>query len=217
MVVDHAAGLHEGIGGGGADKLPAAFFELFGEAGRSGGDGEGGESCPGEFFGALVRGGNELPEELVEAACFLNKLAGTLGVVDGGFDFAAVAHDASVGEEAANVFVVKAGHFLEVKVGEGGAEVLALAKDSQPAETGLESFEDYFLKEQVVVVDGLGPLVVMIMPIVIKRIAPPAAGQLVRTVFESVWKFLRNAFTQLLLFPPRQALQLEQERERFPW
>ena len=195
MVVDHAAGLHEGVGGGGADEFPASLLELFGETGGGGGNGEGGEGRFGEFLRSLGCGRNKLPKELVEAASFFNQFAGALGVVDGGFDLAPVTDDAGIGDEAGDVFVVKISHFLEVEIGEGGAEVFALAKDGQPAETGLEAFENDFLEEKMIVVDWLGPLVVMIMPIVIKRIAPLTAGQLVRTIFKSVWKLSGNDYS----------------------
>lgn len=40
VVVDEAHGLHEGVGGGGADEGPAAFFEVLAEGGGLGGGGE---------------------------------------------------------------------------------------------------------------------------------------------------------------------------------
>lgn len=97
VVVDHAAGLHEGVGGGGANEFPAALLEFFGEARGGRGDGKSREARFGEFFRPLVCWGDELPEEFVEAADFFNEFASALCVVDGCFNFAAMADNAGVG------------------------------------------------------------------------------------------------------------------------
>lgn len=112
---------------------------------------------------------------------------GAVGVVDGGEDFAAVADDAGVEDEAFDVGVVEFCDFVEVEVGEGGAEVFAFAEDGEPGEAGLESFEADFFVEAEIVGDSPAPFLVVVFDILFVVAAPPAAGEAVGTGDEAVF------------------------------
>src|SRR6185503_5878367 len=86
-----------------------------------------------------------------QAALLLDQLERALGVVQRRLDLAAVAHDALVLQEPLDVALPEARHALEVEVGEGGAEVLALPEDRDPRESGLEPLQADLLVEAPVV------------------------------------------------------------------
>ena len=56
-----------------------------------------------------------------------------LGVVDGGLDFAAVADDACVGEQAGDVGFAKGGDGGDVELGIGSLKGGAFVEDGRPA------------------------------------------------------------------------------------
>ena len=174
VVVDEAHGLHEGVGGGGADEGPAASFEVLTEGDGLGGGGEG--SCLGPSDGGFAAGGLESEEVGVEGFELGEEVEGAVGVVDGGKDFAAMANDAGIEDEAFDVDFVKLGNFVEVEVGKGGTEVFAFAKDGEPGESGLESFEADFFEEADVVGHSPAPFLVVVSEIFGIVSAPPAAG-----------------------------------------
>src|SRR5690606_17547776 len=106
---------------------------------------------------------------------------GAASIVDHGFDLAAVADDALVGEEALDVACGEPRDAVEIEVVEGGAEVLALGEDRAPAEARLKSLEAELLEQATVVAHGVAPFVVVIGDVLRRGAAPPAALQAVGT------------------------------------
>lgn len=56
-----------------------------------------------------------------------------LGVVDGGFNFTAMANDARIAKETLNILIVILCDFWDVEAIKSGAEVFAFAQDGDPA------------------------------------------------------------------------------------
>src|SRR5207237_10376317 len=84
--------------------------------------------------------------------------------------------DAGIRHEARNVGVPELRHLRVLEIGKGGAEVLALAQDRQPAEPRHEALQAELLEQPAVVLDRTAPLLVVVGEIDRVRGAPPAAG-----------------------------------------
>ena len=104
------------------------------------------------------------------------------GVVEDRFDLAAVADDAGVGEEPGDVVRAEAAQGFGVEVGEGAAEVLALAQDGQPGQAGLEALEAELLEQVAVVRRRPAPLLVVVGRVERVVAAPAAADVAVGTL-----------------------------------
>ena len=107
-------------------------------------------------------GGLEAPDEVDEAALVAQGDGGP-GVGDGRLDLAAVADDAGVAEQPLDVGVGVGRDDVGVEVGEGGAEVRALAQDRRPRQAGLEALEADPLVEAALVADRHAPLGVVVV------------------------------------------------------
>ena len=174
VVVDNARGLHEGVAGGGADKTPALLAQCLAECCRFGRCGHRRERAVVDGCRPILWLRLERPEEGRQAAVRIDGAEGGAGVVDGGFDLAAMAHDACVAEESLDIGGPKARHNLEVKPAERGPEVLPLAQDRQPRQPGLEPLEAHLLVQAHVVGNRQTPLGVVIRLVVVVALAPPA-------------------------------------------
>src|SRR5689334_8428210 len=97
--------------------------------------------------GEFMRAGLEAPEVRSQRACLPDQLAGTLRVVDHGFDLAAVAHDARIGKQVRDVPFVEVRDLAEVKALERPAKVLPFVEDRAPAQPRLESLEADLLEQ----------------------------------------------------------------------
>lgn len=172
MVVDEAHRLHESVASGRTHEGPAALFEVLAESGGFVGFGE--FAGPGECEGGFSRGGFELEEVGVQGVEFCEEIEGTVGVVDGGEDFPAMADDAGVENEAFDVGVIEVGNLIEIKIGKGSAEIFAFAEDGEPGEPGLKSFEADFFEEAEVIGDSPTPLIVVVTKVIFIIAAPPA-------------------------------------------
>ena len=132
VVVDDAAGLHEGVADGRTDEAEAESLQFAVE--RAGGVGLGGHVGrrlpPGRRFGVG-------PDDLRERAVLGVERQGGGGVGDRGVDFASVADDAGVGQQGFAVGVGGCGDSLEVPVPEGVAVAVAAGEDRAPGEAGL--------------------------------------------------------------------------------
>src|SRR5690606_22748812 len=117
------------------------------------------------------------PKERRQGAFAFDERLGAASIVDHGFDLAAVADDALVGEEALDVACGEPRDAVEIEVVEGGAEVLALGEDRAPAEARLKSLEAELLEQATVVAHGVAPFVVVIGDVLRRGAAPPAALQ----------------------------------------
>ncbi len=105
----------------------------------------------------------------------INGFDGPFRIGDRRFDLASVSHDASICEEAVDIRVVVGSHNVEVESIERRPEVLPLAKDGQPAQTGLEALQTDLLEEPLVIELGEPPLGVVIDLVVGIPNTPPAA------------------------------------------
>ena len=96
MIVDHADGLHEGVANGAADKLEAAFLEIFAH-------GLGFASLVGHFLDGLpsvLLGlmANKFPNVSIKSAKLVLNGQKCFGVLYGGIDLKGVSNDTRVGE-----------------------------------------------------------------------------------------------------------------------
>jgi len=126
------------------------------------------------------------PDVAVQGAELVDDLDCAGGIVDGGVDLPAVADDAGVAEQAVDVGRPEPGDDPGVEVGEGAPEVVALAQDRQPRQTGLEALEADLLEQPVIVMDVPSPLVIVVGDVVGILPRPPAAGPAVRADDEAV-------------------------------
>jgi hypothetical protein len=94
------------------------------------------------------------PEIGGKRAELLGHLDGAARIVDGRDDLAAVTDDALVGHQPLDVGLVKAGDLVEIKPGEGGTEILALAQDREPGQARLEAFEADLFEQRMSSVTG---------------------------------------------------------------
>src|SRR5450830_122640 len=179
VVVDQAHGLHEGVHGGGADKTPAAFLQVFGQGHRFGRSGQALQAQRGDAVGAAAGGGLEAPEVGRQAAELVAQRLGTAGIVEGGGDLAAVPHDARVEQQAGDVGFAQGGHAVDVKTLESLAKALALVQDGQPAQAGLKALQADLLEQPGVVVHRKAPFRVVVALVFGGGPAPHAAQGLV--------------------------------------
>ncbi|MET3758526.1 hypothetical protein ABID08_005908 [Rhizobium binae] len=84
-------------------------------------------------------------------------------VVDDSIDFAAMADDALVLQESLDVGTIELRDTVEIESTEGRPEVLALGKDSSPAQARLKAFEAEFFEKAKIVGDRKAPFGVMVM------------------------------------------------------
>lgn len=117
VVVDHAAGLHEGVADGAADELEAEFGEELAHA-----VGEGCARGDGADVGDVVVDGGVIddgPEGVREGGAAVEEGEVGAGVGDGGVDLEAIADDAGVDEELFDFGRGVAGHARGIEVVEG--------------------------------------------------------------------------------------------------
>lgn len=185
VVINEAHGLHEGVAGGGPNEGPAPLFEVLAEGGRFLGFSE----LHGLFEGECTFAGLGLEtlKVAMEILEFGEKLKRAVGVIDGGENFAPMADDPDVENEAFDVGVVEFCDFVEVKVGEAGPEVFAFAENGEPGETGLKSFEADLFEEAEIIAASPAPFFVVVAEVFFIIAAPPAAGFSVRAGDEAVF------------------------------
>ena len=79
-----------------------------------------------------------------------------------------------VAEQPLDVRRTELGDGVDVELGERTPEVLTLAQDRQPRQTGLEALEAQLLEQPGVVGDAAAPLVVVVVDVQRVVAAPPA-------------------------------------------
>lgn len=107
-------------------------------------------------------------------------------VADGGLDLSAVTHDPHVAEQPLHVARSEARHDAGIETGEGNAEVLALAQDRDPCETGLETLEADLLEQAHIVGDRTRPFAVVVVDVQRIVAGPPAPRSAVTSDTEPV-------------------------------
>jgi hypothetical protein len=99
----------------------------------------------------VLRSGSELPEQVAERLAPRSQRADGAGIVDRGFDLAAVADDPGVIQQPRDVRRAEGGDRLDLEVGEGPPEAVSLAQDREPGEARLESLQGEQLEQGAIV------------------------------------------------------------------
>src|SRR5204862_2057878 len=167
VVVDHAHCLHERVDGRWADERPTALAQVFAHCDRLFRIGQlhelGPVHAPAPWLWL------EPPDISREAAELIDQLSKPARVVDRRLDLRPVANDARVAHQPFDVTRRESRDGGRIEAGERGAEVLTLAQDRQPAETGHEAFEADLLEEAAVVGHGPAPLRVVVRAVEVIR------------------------------------------------
>lgn len=87
--------------------------------------------------------------------------------------------DSGVLKQAIDVAWTEPGHGVEVEAAKRAAEPLALAKNDEPAQPGLESFEADLLEEPAPVTYGHSPFAVVVAAVERIAVTPEAADDAV--------------------------------------
>lgn len=172
VVVDESHRLHERVHGGRPDEPEAAGLEITGERARFHGRGRDRGATPGRGSG----GWREAPHVRGEGAQLLLDREHLACIHDRRLDLAAVSDDARVSEKTAHVPRAVARHTSGIEARERDAEAWSLAKDREPRQPRLESFEGELLVETAVVDDRQSPFGVMVRAIARVGIRPPASS-----------------------------------------
>ena len=131
-------------------------------------------------FGRSEAGGSNDHDERRQRPFRLDELQAAAGVVDRRLDLPSMPHDRRVAEQTLDVTLAEACDPRGVEPVERAAKPVALAKDRQPRETGLEPLEADLLEQPDVVDDRSPPLVVVVRAVLGGVTgSPPAAGETV--------------------------------------
>src|SRR5262249_41456497 len=178
MVVDHARRLHEGIDDARADELEATPRELLGHRSRD------------RRFRRHLRGGaeaidlgpaaDEIPKQPREARTLFHCTEIRARGENRALDLHAIADDARILHQLLDLLRRVARDLLGLEAVEGAAEILALAQDSDPGQSGLEAVEDELLIERAVVVFGHAPFLVVIGDVERVLLGPGTAFEAIR-------------------------------------
>ena len=125
VVIDHAGGLHESIGDGGAAKGETGLFQCLGHGLRGCGFGRYLACGKAVLLGAAV---HERPQEGRESGPLFDGEV-SAGAFDGAFDLATVAHYSGVVQQASHLGFPPARHDFRAEIGKGQAEIVALFQD----------------------------------------------------------------------------------------
>src|SRR3977135_439547 len=113
----------------------SSSFDILIESGRGRGTGGGLEIV--DLRGAV----DEIPQEFREAGAVFHDLQVGFGAVDRALDLGAIADDAGIVHQRLNFFGRVARDLLRLKIVERLSEILALAQDRDPRQSGLETVE----------------------------------------------------------------------------
>ena len=177
VVIDETHGLHERVHGGWTDEAEATRLEILGHSnGFAGGR---------DKFGGWIESAGAIRSELLNVVIqrveLPEEIDSSLGIVDGGHDFAAVSDDAGIGEQALNIAFIEGGNGVDIEVSKRSTKVVSLAKDGEPRQPRLEAFKAHLFEQASVVGDVLSPLGVVIVGVQRIIAAPPAANQPIGT------------------------------------
>ena len=186
VIFNQAHSLHEGIARGGADKRPAAYFEILAKSDGFGGGREG--LCLGPGDRRLPWPGLKLHKIGIEIAKLAEKIESAVGVVDGGEDLAAMADDAGVKNEAFDVGVAKLRNLIKIEVGKGRAEIVTLTKDGEPRKSGLKSLKAHFFEEAKIISHSPAPFRVVVANVLFIVTTPPTTNFTIDTSQETIFR-----------------------------
>ncbi len=135
MIVDQPHSLHEGIHRGGTDEFPAQLFQILRQSKRF-------RRGRGSLrFRKLLHVGFVTPDESCQRAFPFDEFPGQSRIVDDRLDLATVANNPFVLEQTREVALGVACYPIEIEIMKGGAEVVALAQDGAPAQSGLKTLQ----------------------------------------------------------------------------
>ena len=160
MVIHQAQGLQVGVHDRGPHEGEAPLLERLAQG--LGLRGHGRNLRQGARMVHLRRPAHEGPQEGVEAAEFLLHRQEGAGVLPGGEDLQAVAHDSRILEGGLQLGVGHGGDFDGVEPEEDPPVGLPLPEDGDPAEPGLGAFQHQLLEEAPVIVLGDAPFLVVV-------------------------------------------------------
>lgn len=145
MIIDQPHCLHEGIHRGWSDEFPALPFEVLrqGERFRRG-------RCSLRFC-KLLRVGLVTPDEGCQRTFQFDEFLSSLRIVDDCLDLAAMTDDAFLLEQTIEVVLGEARYPVEIEIMKRCSEVLALAEDGAPAQSGLKTLQAQFLKQAMII------------------------------------------------------------------
>src|SRR5690606_6871528 len=119
--------------------------------------------------------GDELPQELGEAAAFPLHREEPLRIVDGALDLQAVADDPRILQQGLEAALLHSRYAIGLEAVEDLPVALPLAQDGDPGEARLRSFEDQELEQALVVAHRHAPLLVVVGDVERIRAAPGAS------------------------------------------
>jgi hypothetical protein len=175
VIVDHAAGLHEGVADRGADEVEALLAQRLGHGfafrrlGRH----------LLQAFGIALQGlaADELPKPGGEGALAPDNPQIRLRVLHAGGDLGPVAHQALVLHQLGLPGGRVAGDLDRIETVIGLAIVLALAQHGDPGEACLAAFQNQKLEQGAIVAQFDAPFAIVIVDIE-RIVAQPAAARL---------------------------------------
>ncbi len=170
VIVHETGRLHERIDRRRADEAESAPLELFRERRRFRAHRRQLRERPKTLRSGR---GSESPDEVGQPLVELERRD---GISDRGLDLPAVADDPGVPEQPLHVALVERGDAFDREPGERTPKVLALAKNRQPREAGLEALQREQFEQRVVPALLSTPLVVVVGAIERVVTGPAAAG-----------------------------------------
>jgi hypothetical protein len=105
---------------------------------------------------------NKAPDAAGKAAKLFLDFNEGQGIGDGGFDFKAITDDAFILHKTFHIFCVHLAHFANIKILKSFPVILPALEDCGPAQTCLGPFENQEFKQDLIVMNGLTPLLIMI-------------------------------------------------------
>src|SRR5689334_15193003 len=144
MIVNHPNRLHEGVADGRTDKCKPAFAKVPAHVIR--------HWRTGRYFlerSERILDGHsmyKLPDIRVKCAIFLLHVQESTGVVNGGVDLEAIAHDTRICQQTRNILLGIASDHGHVELVERLAVVVTFGKNRIPTQASLRALQDQEFK-----------------------------------------------------------------------
>ena len=118
------------------------------------------------------------PDESVKAAVLLLNFKECFCVANGGVDLTPVPDDPCVRHKCFNLCIIVKRDLLGIKIVKGTAKSFPLFQHRDPCQPSLHPLQDQHLKQFIVIVEGLAPLVVVIINVYLVGACPFAPADL---------------------------------------
>ena len=99
-------------------------------------------------------------------------------VADGGVDLAPVPDDPSVRHKVFDLCVIVQRYLLGIEVVKSGTKGFPFFQHGDPCQSGLHPLQDQHLKQLIIIVEGLAPLVVVVINIYLVGAGPFTSANL---------------------------------------